>query len=162
MEPEWNIIKLIRTEFQAQRTFGEMQIPGLGFFKTVEDAVRDEKVYGETAIWEGEYELLLRKEESPMWKRWSEKNWIKEWGGFKWFIELQDVKDFKHIYIHTGNDEDDSLGCILPGMIYNKVGNVPIGVASSRQAMIKIYDYLTPKLEAGEKWKIVIVNDASA
>jgi hypothetical protein len=29
-------------------------------------------------------------------------------------LELQDVEGFEYIYIHPGNDDDDTEGCILP------------------------------------------------
>jgi hypothetical protein len=78
---------------------------------TLEDQVRDlnadgdlndsgeEKVYGETAIPYGIYEIFLR--ESPSRGRV--------------VPQLRDVNHFDYIQIHSGNRIAHSLGCILVG-----------------------------------------------
>lgn len=57
------------------------------------------KVYGETCIPEGTYEIKLTY--SPRFKRY--------------LPQLMDVKFFDNIRIHAGNTADSSEGCLLPG-----------------------------------------------
>jgi hypothetical protein len=155
-----NVITLRRYDFQEKRTIGELTVPGLGTFYTAEDKVRDVKVWGETAIWKGRYKLGIRKE-GGMFKRWKEHAWVKAWekkgGIFLGFIWILDVKDFTFVYFHAGNDEDDTDGCVLVGKDILKTAVGIVGVSRSREAMMELYDYLTPKIEAGEDWFIEIL-----
>ena len=83
---------------------------------TLEDKIRDvnadgdlndegeSKVYGETAIPFGVYEGFLRLSPS--------RNRV--------VPQLKDVNHFDYIQIHSGNDVEDSFGCILVGYNRNK------------------------------------------
>lgn len=91
-------------------TIGNMYIDGNYVCDTLEDTVRDlnkngkfdageYKVYGETAIPYGRYEV-----------RWTFSSRFK-----KYMPELIDVPNFSGIRIHSGNTAKDTLGCILLG-----------------------------------------------
>lgn len=84
-------------------TVGRLYVDGELFCNTLEDKVRDiekeGKVYGETAIPYGEYEVVFNY--SPKFKR----N----------LPRLLNVPHFEGILIHPGNTAKDSLGCILVG-----------------------------------------------
>lgn len=84
-------------------TVGRMYVDGNFFCNTLEDKVRDiekeGKIYGETAIPYGEYEVVFSY--SPKFKR----N----------LPRLINVPHFDGILIHSGNTAKDSLGCILVG-----------------------------------------------
>ena len=76
---------------------------------TMEDQPNEPKVPGETRIPAGRYQIKLRTEGS-MHMRYAKK--------FDWhfgMLWLQDVPNFKWIYIHYGNYHGDSAGCILVG-----------------------------------------------
>ena len=75
---------------------------------TLEDEHRNIKISGETCIPEGLYEVKERKVDSPMTAKYRER-----YSWFHWHLELQDVPDFKYVYIHIGNHEGDTNGCIL-------------------------------------------------
>lgn len=110
---------------------------------TLEDERRDVKVPGETRIPAGEYEIKLRTE-GGMHNRYTEKfNWHQ---GMLW---LQDVQDFEYIYIHIGNTEDHSAGCILVGS--GCKGNLrgKGAVTNSTEAYKLIYQEMVAALEAG-------------
>ena len=62
---------------------------------------------------------------------------------------LMNVPGFDGVLIHTGNDEDDSYGCIIVG--YNKVKGK---VIESRKAFEKLYPIL--KQASNKKEKITI------
>lgn len=86
-------------------TIGKLYIDGIYFCDTLEDTVRIKdcnciyKIYGETAIPEGEYDIKIIERSNgiltPM---------------------LINVPCFNGILIHSGNDEDDTEGCILVGI----------------------------------------------
>lgn len=100
--------EVIRYEYMEDRTLGILEIDGVEFCKTLEDHVRPpgEKVYGETAIPEGNYKVTVepfRGDKSKM------------------YPYLHDVPLFTGVCVHGGNRPEDSLGCILVG--YNRVGD---------------------------------------
>lgn len=150
---------MIRDDFDSVDTVSRVGVPGLNrTFHFLEDTVREngEKVRGETAIPAGMYELVLRKEDSPMLQRWLRKDWVKRWGGLKYFIMLKDVPNFSYIYLHAGRDHEDSDGCLLTGMQRGQNSEGVSEVYNSRDGMEMIYDHIIPRLEAGERWFIDI------
>jgi hypothetical protein len=100
---------LQRRPTKDKTTLGELSVNGTHFCFTLEDEVRVDdpttpvnegaKVYGETAIPAGTYELAITF--SPKFK--------------KDMILVKDVEGFTGIRIHSGNDAEDTLGCILVG-----------------------------------------------
>ena len=76
---------------------------------TMEDQPNEPKVPGETRIPAGRYKIELRTD-GGMNARYSKK--------FDWhfgMLWLQDVPGFTYVYIHYGNYERDTDGCILVG-----------------------------------------------
>lgn len=129
-------LRLERFFFGDKYTVGRLYIDGKYFCDTLEDRVRDldteEKVYGETAIPAGTYEVRVT---------WSPK--------FKRNLPLlMGVPHFTGIRIHRGNYAKDTLGCILVGE--NKVKG---GVINSTQ-----YELLLTKTLSGKKSEIEIIN----
>jgi hypothetical protein len=75
----------------------------------LEDQYNEPKIPGETRIPPGRYQIKLR-EEGGMYGRYTKRfDWHR---GMLW---LQDVPGFEYIYIHVGNKDDDSEGCLLVG-----------------------------------------------
>ena len=130
-------IVLKRIALRDTYTIGKLYIDDKYICDTVEDKVRDinkngvfdngeKKVYGETAIPYGTYEVKWTY--SPRFK--------------KYMPELLNVPNFSGIRIHSGNTAADSLGCIIVGE--NKV----VGkVINSRATVNKLY----PIIEKGCK-----------
>ena len=130
-------IVLKRIALRDTYTIGKLYIDNKYICDTVEDKVRDinkngkfdegeKKVYGETAIPYGTYEVKWTY--SPRFKRY--------------MPELLNVSNFSGIRIHSGNTAADSLGCIIVGE--NKV----VGkVINSRATVNKLY----PIIEKGCK-----------
>lgn len=100
-------IKVIRKEFTDKSTIGELFIDNNFFCYTLEDKVRainEPKVYGQTAIPKGKYELIINysnrfKQQMPL---------------------LLKVQGFEGIRIHKGNTDVDTHGCILLGKSKSK------------------------------------------
>lgn len=82
-------------------------VSGYLFCFTIEDERRFSKVSGETRIPAGRYKIELNRL-GAMNKKYKRYPW------HMGMLELQDVPGFDCIYIHPGNDDDDTEGCILP------------------------------------------------
>lgn len=111
----------------------------------LEDQFNEPKIPGETRIPPGRYQILLRAE-GGMHQRYGKRfSWHK---GMLW---LQNVPGFTFIYIHVGNKDDDSEGCLLigDGQTSNVVERGQ--VASSVSAYTRVYSQIVTKLEAGEE-----------
>ena len=117
---------------------------------TLEDQHNEPKVPGETRIPAGRYQIKLRTE-GGMYGRYGQRfPWHK---GMLW---LQDVPDFEWIYIHVGNKDDDSEGCILVGD--GQVSNVTERgqVTSSVAAYRRLYQRIVKTLDEGQDVWITI------
>lgn len=141
-------LKLERLYLKETYTIGKLYIDNKYFCDTIEDKVRDlnkdgdlndlgeTKVYGETAIPYGTYEVEVTY--SPKFKR-----------------ELPLIKNVPHfegIRIHRGNYAKDSSGCIIVGE--NKVKG---GVLNSTPYEIKITSLIKEAQNKGDKITIEIV-----
>lgn len=104
-------LMLMRTKKTKSFTTGKLFVNGKYFCDTLEDAdrgladsdditvIQGKKIYGETAIPFGNYKVKITY--SPRFK--------------KMMPEVLNVKGFSGIRIHSGNDADDTMGCILVG-----------------------------------------------
>lgn len=95
------LLTLTRTDYTDNSTIGELSIDGEFYCYTLEDVRRPDgvKVKGQTAIPAGTYDVLLTY--SPKYG--------------KIMPLVANVPMFEGIRIHSGNDKDDTEGCILVG-----------------------------------------------
>lgn len=120
---------------------------------TLEDEARTQKVYGETRIPAGEYEVTLRTVGGKHAK------YAAKYGAMhKGMLWVRDVPGFEYILIHVGNTDDDTEGCLLVGnsAVENVVGEGSIG--SSVNAYKRIYPPIAAALERGERVTIRYVD----
>lgn len=108
---------------------------------TLEDEYREVKVSGETRIPAGTYTVDIQKAETPLTLKYRAK--------FPWFknhLEIKDVLNFKGIYFHLGNTDDDSDGCVILGDIAdnNSIGDGSI--MKSTGAFKRFYEFVYPHL----------------
>ena len=121
-----------------------------------EDEYRNIKVRNETRIPAGKYEIKLRTE-GGFHSRYSDK-YPKTHHGMLW---LQDVPNFTFIYIHPGNDEGDTSGCILVGFSTStdvRDGGGSIG--RSVEAYQNLYKKVSSALLKGEQVFITVNDEA--
>lgn len=150
-------IKVKRIALKNAYTIGKLYINGVYQCDTLEDKVRDynkdgdlndlneQKVYGETAIPYGKYEVTL-KVQSPKYSKLATYSWC---NGY--LPRLLNVPHFDGILIHSGNVADHSCGCLLVGE--NKV----VGkVINSMATLKRIYPQLKQASDRGEKIWIAI------
>lgn len=119
---------------------------------TLEDERRIHKVRGETCIPEGTYQIKLRTE-GGMHPRYAAR--------FPWhegMLWLQDVPGFSFIYIHVGNDDDDTEGCLLVGAAPAMSENGEFAVGRSVEAYTLLYQQMADQLRSGDEVWISISN----
>lgn len=111
-----------------------------------EDERRETKVFAETAIPLGTYELALRT-----YGRFYEK--YKNRYGHEGAIEVLNVPGFTDILWHIGNDDEDTMGCLLIGSIPIIVpqGGGEFTVGRSADAYQRIYPMVAGPLSEGER-----------
>lgn len=148
------ILTLKRKIKDTKYTLGELYINNMYECDTLEDPdrglkdsmteseIKNKKVYGNTAIPTGTYNIDMNTV-SPKFK---DRTWAKFCEGK--LPRLQNVKGYEGVLIHVGNKPEDTLGCILVGKkgingtitnstetfkrLYNKIKN------SNEELMIKI------------------------
>ena len=114
-----------------------------------EQVIKMKKIYCETAIPIGTYELTINVK-SPKYSNFLKYSWAKKYDGY--LPRFKDVKGYDGILIHVGNYATQSCGCILVG--YNTQKGM---VTSSTFAFNKLMDnYIIPANEKNEKITIVI------
>ena len=144
-------IELPRKITSAQWTIGEMSMNGVYECFTLEDEKRTVKVHGETRIPAGRYKILFRKVESEKTKKYRAR-----FPWFTWHLELQNVPNFKYVYIHIGNTDKDSDGCILLGKTADHVAGT---IGQSVAAFTTFYQKVSALLENGREVWITIVDE---
>ncbi len=147
------MVELLLTRFSSGKEatlgnlFNVMGTEELQFLcYTLEDQYQDVKVAKETRIPAGRYQIKLR-DEGGMTQRYA-----KRFDFHRGMLHLQDVPNFKYIYIHTGNTDDHTDGCILvgDGQVSNVIdrGQVTTSVAAYR----RLYETILGALSEGDVW----------
>jgi len=122
---------------------------GTHFCYTLEDQVRDlgvdgdkpeNKVYGKTAIPAERYKITITFSEKFQ----------------KDMLYVNDVPDFTGIRIHSGNDADDTLGCILVG----HTNDTPTHIHGGSVVLPILFKMVKDEIDAGnEVW--LTIKDAA-
>ena len=145
--------RVLRINSQMDFTIGVLFVIDKTYVRklcyTLEDEFREVKVDKETRIPAGIYELKLR-ENSPLSNRYRTRYPDIHQG----MIWLQAVPGFKYIYIHAGNDDDDTDGCMLVGS-YQRLDKV----LNSRSTYSRIYPGIVENIKAGPTYIEIIDYD---
>lgn len=137
-------IKALRYNSTEDFTDSITLIDGVAQCFGIEDEQRDVKVWGETCIDDGIYEIGFRKV-GGFHKRYLKKFPEMHIG----MLEIKNVPNFKYVLIHIGNDDDDTDACYLVGMSQNMDKQGFLG--ESTKAYKKIYPKIADALQRGEK-----------
>ena len=144
-------LKLERKFKGTEYTIGDLFIDGVFFSNILEDVVRgltdknddgdfddkgEGKVYGETAIPAGKYEVVI-----------TYSNRFK-----KYLPLLLNVPGYEGIRIHPGNSVVDTHGCILPG-----INNIKGKVTKSKETTELLISKIKDSLDNGELVTIEII-----
>ena len=144
-------LTLYRFSPQSDDTLGLLFIDDEFSCFTLEDEYRDVKVPGETRIPAGEYSILLRTE-GGLQKKYR-KRFARIHAGMLW---LQDVPGFKWIYIHCGNRDEHTDGCILVGDSSQQNITEDGFIGGSASAYRRIYPLIADAILSGETVTITI------
>jgi len=140
-------IRVDRYKCGAKSTLGNLCIDGKWFCYSLEDADRklevnpEAKVYGETCIPRGTYEVIINysnrfKVEMPL---------------------LLGVDGFEGVRIHPGNTNEDTHGCILVGTRWGTSAQGDYIVMNSRAAYNALFDLIDTALERQDKVTLEVV-----
>ena len=152
-------LDVVRTQFGADATNSLLFIDGEFECYGLEDEIRDVKVYAESAIPLGEYEIKFRtvggfhtRTKSRYDSKYGE-------GWHLGMLELQDVPNFEFILVHSGNTDESTMGCYLVGNTQQDLDVSKDGfIGSSRVAYEKMYPKVRDALVAGDKVTIKYSN----
>jgi hypothetical protein len=134
---------LQRKPSKDDTTLGDLFLEsGAHFCHTLEDQVRvddpsteedeGEKVYGKTAIPAGRYKITITF--SPKFQ--------------KDMLLVNEVPGFTGIRIHSGNDAEDTLGCILVGQVTDSDTRIHGGSV----VLPQLFAMIKKALESDEVW----------
>lgn len=150
-------IKVKRRFKGVNYTIGSLYVNGVYECDTIEDTdrgldnnmplsvIQTKKIYGQTAIPYGTYEVDMNIV-SPKFK---DRIWAKICDGK--LPRLRDVRGFEGVLIHVGNKPEDTLGCILVGQ--NKVKGQ---VVNSTETFTNLYKKMDAAHKRSEKITITI------
>lgn len=140
---------LERFGYGADSTLGRLSLDQDGHIShlcyTIEDERREIKKPGETAIPVGVYEIKYRTEGGLTQKyaqRFPEMH--------KGMLHLQNVPDFKYVYLHIGNDDDDTEGCPLTVTTPMVTSEGEFIGGNSTEAYTLIYELVSSALDREE------------
>ena len=128
--------KIIRVAEGKNSTLSQLYIDGIFQCYLLEDKIRSVKIAAQTAIPNGHFKLGLNT--------WGAMNssYKNSFGKLhKGMIEIQNIPNFKSVYIHTGNTIQNTAGCPLCGFGFTFI-NGDYQVTSS----IIAYKMIYPKL----------------
>ena len=128
-------ITVRRFAHNDEATLSRVYLDDEEFCFGLEDQPQEVKVQDETRIPAGTYDIKLR-DEGGMTKRYAERYDFHEG-----MLHVQDVPGFSWIYIHTGNTDDHTSGCLLVGHSRNKdtftIGNSRTAYSDLYQAVVE-------------------------
>lgn len=131
-------LRLVRDILKPERTLSKLYNGSQFLMYMVEDAVREQKIPKVTAIPYGTYDVIITfsnrfKKDLPL---------------------LLDVPGYSGVRIHAGNTEEDTEGCLIPGL-----SRTESGVYSSTKAMGILQSMIQFELDMGERVEMEIVKE---
>lgn len=102
---------------------------------TLEDEFREQKKAFETRIPAGTYKIDIQQADTPLTLKYRSKyTW------FKKHLEIKNVPGFVGVYLHIGNFDADTAGCVLlgDGADNNTIG--PGQISNSTNAFKRFYE----------------------
>lgn len=143
-------LRLQRIEKYKDHSEGLLYIDNQLICFTLEDEKRDVKIKSETRIPAGTYEITLRTA-GGMHVRYAKNS-----PAHKGMLWLRNVPGFEFIYIHIGNTDEDTAGCVLVGLSLSIGNNM---ISSSKLAYDKVYKMISSAIGKQERVFIQVVDE---
>jgi len=139
-------IDVFRFSDNGASTLGLLFLNGVFRCYTLEDGFKTDKVKGETRIPAGTYELGIQGAVTPLTKHYREKH---AW--FTHHLHVKKVPNFESVYIHIGNTDKNTDGCLLVGDSIDNNAMKQGFLGSSTNAFKRIYEeiYQSIKQKSG-------------
>ena len=114
------------------------------------------KLKGETRIPAGRYRITLNKSLTPKTEEYR-----KNYAWFVWHMMLNDVHGFTGIYIHIGNSDEDTDGCLLLGDNATNIAVYKTGrsITESKNAFERFYKKYYPLLDSDVPIYITVIDE---
>ena len=120
---------------------------------TLEDEHRDVKEYGETRVPAGTYDITLRTVGGFHGR------YTKKYGEMhKGMLWVRNVPNFEYILIHTGNTDENTMGCLLVADTSQQNITKDGFIGASVDAYKRIYPSLAQWLVDGNKLSITYID----
>ena len=141
-------LQVVRTQFGIDATNGLLFIDGVFECYTLEDQYQaGPKIYGETCIPEGTYDIKFRKT-GGFHAKYSARYKNAHYG----MLHLQDVPNFKFVLIHSLNNDDQTMGCLGVGNTQQDLDVNKDGlITQSRDAYKRMYSKVASVLLQGKE-----------
>lgn len=143
-------VTIRRVQKYRDYTISFLSIDSFVMCYILEDEKRELKIKGETRIKAGLYQLVLNTSSSMSAK------YKKLFSFHVGMLEITNIPDFSGVFIHIGNDDDDTAGCPLVGMSHELGKNF---ISSSTIAYKMIYPKIANELLSGRKVFIEIIDE---
>lgn len=147
-------LTLLRYSDSGDSTQSLLFVDGKFFCHCLEDEYRPSKVSGESRIPPGTYTIELQMIDTPLTEKYRQR-----YSFFKHHIHIADIPGYQGIYIHVGNTDEHTNGCLL---IADQVQNNNIDkngrLSESVPAYERFYKMIYPKLKSGETVQITCVD----
>jgi len=158
---EHNLI-LQRIYDNGDTTVGSLVLSTPGKIKliawTLEDEHRIAKVAKETRIPAGRYKLGIMDTITPLTDKYRNDKRLQPW--FDKHIEIKNVPNYKGVYIHLGNNDDHTEGCLLLGdTIANPDAIKDNPLTLSVQAYKRFYVQWYPIIKKGDTVWLTILDE---
>jgi len=125
-------IKVVRYSHGIESTLGLVFIDGVFECYCLEDEYRTVKVWGQTRIPNGTYNISVKTTGGHHEK-------YKKYDFHKGMLHILNVENFTDVLIHIGNDDDDTAACLLTGDLANN-NHIETGfISKSTQAYKRLY-----------------------
>lgn len=141
MHHQLNIIRLLSGR---NSTLSHLYLDGIFLCYLLEDRIADSKCAGLTCIAEGDY-ALTRNRQAGMNAKYQKRFPYMHQG----MLQISGIPDFDLVFLHIGNTHQDTRGCPLTGMYWQKQCD-DYEVCQSETAYRYCYPLLSQILNFGE------------
>lgn len=143
-------LRVQRLQSYDDYTIGVLYIDGKLQCFTLEDEKRSVKIWGETRIPAGVYNMRLQTA-GTMSPRYASR-----FPFHAGMLHLLNVPNFDGIFIHIGNTDDDTAGCLLLGLSHNMGSNL---IGNSTMAYTQAYKKIVKAFTDGDSVTIQILDE---